>query len=245
MAMQMANSSSIGPVVYPESDGQPMGATWLHVELMFMLKHGFDRLFADRPDAIVGSDNFWYPVEGDATICVIPDVMVIVDMPRRPTLDEIGCYRQWEHGGRVLLTVEVTSPSNSWAEMFRKLRFYEQYGVEEYWVFDPVEVALQLYVRRDGRLVETEVPDHGFVSPATGVTERLLGRELAVFEADGRRWLYTADEARRLNEMAARAEELATLAEREAARAEQEAARAAAAERRIAELEAQLRQRRG
>jgi Uma2 family endonuclease len=49
-----------------------------------------------------------------------------------------GCYKQWEEGGIAPQVVfEVLSPSNSVKEMNDKRAFYDTYGVEEYYVYDP------------------------------------------------------------------------------------------------------------
>ena len=38
---------------------------------------------------------------------------------------------------------EVLAPGNRPGEMDRKFRFYEQYGVEEYYVYDPDDGSLE------------------------------------------------------------------------------------------------------
>ena len=78
------------------------------------------------------------------------------------------------------LAVEVLSPSNSWAEMARKRRFYDQHGVDEYWVFDPQDGTLEVWVRSATRLTEAADPARGWVSPTTGVHVRVDGTELVL-----------------------------------------------------------------
>ena len=54
-----------------------------------------------------------------------------------------GSYKQWEESGIAPQAVfEILSPNNRVPEMERKFRFYEQYGVEEYYIYDPDEVEL-------------------------------------------------------------------------------------------------------
>jgi Uma2 family endonuclease len=49
--------------------------------------------------------------------------------------------------------VEVVSPSSRRLDMERKLRLYEAYGVEEYWLAYPEADTLEVYRRTaDGRL---------------------------------------------------------------------------------------------
>lgn len=83
--------------------------------------------------------QLWYPVEGNNKIRLAPDAMVVFgrskgDSPEA-TLCERGSYRQWVEGGIAPQVVfEIVSPGNRMAEMSRKLHFYEQYGVEEYYI---------------------------------------------------------------------------------------------------------------
>ena len=227
MAMPMLSDQSPDDVFYPESDGAPMGENPYQAEVIIMVKLGFQRLFRGRPDVWVGADNFWYPVRGEPTIVAAPDTMVVVGLAEQPDIRTMGSYRPWAHGGRVSLVVEVLSPSNTWAEMLRKRRFYELHDVDEYWVFDPETAGLEVWVRENGRLCEQLVPAGGYVSPATGVRVDVVDGSLAVFDPGGtRRWLPGLEELAR--------------AEAEAARAEAEAARAEAAEQRIRDLEARI-----
>ena len=63
---------------------------------------------------------------------------------------------------------EVLSPGNRPAEMIRKFQFYQQYGVEEYYIYDPDNGSLDGWLRVGDRL--EEVPEMaGFVSPRLGI----------------------------------------------------------------------------
>ena len=222
----MTMSSINGPgdhVVYPDSDGAPMAENALQAEIIVMLRIGFQRLFADRDDAFVGGDLFWYPVAGDPKTVAAPDVLVAVGLPARLDIRTLRSYRPFEHGGGVMLAVEVLSPSNTWVEMTRKRQFYERFGVDEYWVFDPETGVLEVWARLDDRLRQLDVPAEGIVSPTTHVHVAVVEGDLLVHDPEGGQcWLWGLP-----------------LAE-QAARAAQEAARADAAEARIRELEAQL-----
>ena len=234
MAMPMLSDQSPDDVFYPESDGAPMGENPYQTEVITTVMFGFQRLYGGRPDVWVGADNFWYPVRGEPKIVAAPDTMVVVGLAQQPDIRTMGSYRPWVHGGRVLLAVEVLSPSNTWAEMLRTRQFYELHGVDEYWVFDPDTASLEVWVREDGRLREQPVPPEGLVSPATGVRVGVADGSLAVCApGSDRHWLPPYEEVLRVEQEAARAEQAAT-------RAEQEAARAEVAEQRIRDLEARL-----
>ena len=103
----------------------------------------------------------WYPVEGEPTIRAAPDAMVAFGRPK----GRRGSYKQWEEGNVAPQVVfETLSPGNRPEEMARKFKFYEQYGVEEYYIYDPDDGAFEVWQRKGSRLVKVE-GCLGFVSP--------------------------------------------------------------------------------
>lgn len=267
MAMPLIDSRSLDDVFYPESDGEPMAESAMQAETIRMLVLGFQRLLAGRDDVFVGADQFWYPVQGEPTIVVAPDTLVVVGMPRKVPIREIGSYRPWEHGGHLALAAEVLSPSNTRAEMARKRHFYDRYGVDEYWQFDPESGDLEVWLRTPQGLRRQAHPERGFISPTTGVALSVRDHELIVHDPDGgRQWLWLLEEAMLINEAILRAEAAQglaneavvradeaqilaeaerTQAEVERTRADAERARAQTAEDRVRELEALLADRGG
>lgn len=227
MSMSKVYPTALDDVIYPDSDGEPMAENFLQSIVIRMLVSGFERVFKGRDDMLVGGDFFWYPVAGQLATVVAADAMVIVDLPEPFDIFTNGSYRQWEHGGHPALVVEVLSPSNTWSEMTRKQRFYDQHGVDEYWVYEPRDGTFEVWVRQAGRLVAVESPADGWVSPTTGVHVRVEGIELIVHDSDGiRRWLTTAEEGALLDVETARANEATERAHVEAARANEATERA-------------------
>ena len=207
-------------VVYPESDGKPMADNTRQFTYIVTLQGGIAALFADRPDVFVAGDLLWYPVEGNNQIRAAPDAMVVFG---RPPGDR-GSYQQWKEGGLAPQVVfEVLSPGNTVAEMTRKFRFYERYGVEEYYVYDPDRGSLDGWVRR-GESLEDVLDMEGWVSPRLRVRFSLKGYDLVLYRPDGRRF-------ETFLELEQRAE-----AERQQAQAERQRAEA---ERQHAEIERQ------
>ncbi|GGH44156.1 Uma2 family endonuclease [Dyadobacter endophyticus] len=68
---------------------------------------------------------------------VQPDLCVICDEAK---LDERGCL------GAPDLIVEVLSPGNSNTEMHNKFELYQESGVREYWLVEPSQNAVLVYV---------------------------------------------------------------------------------------------------
>lgn len=171
-------------VVYPESDGKPMADNTRQFDFIVMIQGGLAALFADRPDVFVAGDLLWYPVAGNIDIRAAPDAMVVFGRPP----GHRGSYVQCREGDIApQVTFEVLSPSNTQAEMRRKLKFYERYGVEEYYEYDPDRGTLKGWLRRDGHL-EPIARMEGWISPRLGIRFSLEGTDLALYRPDGRRF---------------------------------------------------------
>ena len=204
-------------IVYPDSDGLPMSDNTRQFEYIVYVKKGVDWLFSDDPQVFVGGDLLWYPVEGNNKLRQAPDVMVAFGRPK----DERGSYQQWkEENVPPQVVFEIISPGNTIPEMTRKFQFYERYGVEEYYIYDPDRLSLGGFLRQKNRLEEIEAIE-GWVSPRLTVRFTLnQDGGLELYRPDGRLF-------ERYEEIAARAE-----------RAEQ---RANQAEAEVDRLKAQLR----
>lgn len=192
-------------IMYPESDGKPMADNTRQFEYIVMIQGGLAALFADRPDVFVAGDLLWYPVEGKPQIRAAPDAMVVFGRPP----GHRGSYIQHEEDHIAPQVVfEVLSPGNTVAEMTRKFRFYERYGVEEYYVYDPDRGSLDGWMRR-GEYLE-DVPDmEGWVSPRLQVRFSLEGNDLVLYRPDGRRFGTFLELAQRAEAERQRAERLA------------------------------------
>jgi Uma2 family endonuclease len=53
------------------------------------------------------------------------------------------------------LVVEILSPSNAYYDLSHKKAVYAQYGVEEYWIIDPIAETIEILVNENG-LYRTE-----------------------------------------------------------------------------------------
>ncbi len=173
------------PIVYPESDGLPMAENTRQFDYITLIKGGLDVVFADRADVFVAGDLFWYPVEGNNKLCTAPDTMVAFGRPKGPRRS----YLQWQEDDIAPQVVfEVLSPGNRPAEMQAKFEFYDRYGVEEYYVYDPDRGLLTGYLR-DGDHLQRIPNADGWTSPRLGVRMQLKEIDLELFGPDGRRFL--------------------------------------------------------
>jgi Uma2 family endonuclease len=180
-------------VIYPDSDGEPMSDNTLQYEWIVTIKGNLDILFLDRPDVFVAGDLLWYPVEGDPKTRIGPDVLVAMGRPKGYR----GSYKQWEEGGIAPQVVfEILSPGNRAGKMIDKFKFYERYGVGEYYVYDPDENLVSGFQRAGDELVEIGSMD-GWVSPVLGIQFDCSGAQLIIRYPDGKPFLTFAELGRR------------------------------------------------
>jgi Uma2 family endonuclease len=226
-------------LIYPESDGKPMGENTLQVKWIVAILNGLEGVFRDRPDVFLAADLFWYPQYADPTNVTAPDVMVVFGRPKvdRPS------YKQWEEENIPPQVVfEIQSPGNTADELAGKFRFYRRHQVEEYYLYDPATHQLQAWVRSVRKLVPVK-EINGFVSPRLKVRFEVSESEpMKLIRPDGTRFrtylelLSDAEEAQR--QAAAERKQ----AESERKRAESQRKRADTAVRRADALAAKLRE---
>jgi Uma2 family endonuclease len=225
-----ALSKPVDAIFYPESDGLPMAENTLQLNWIIALVTNLRALFRGNANVFVAGDQFWYPVEGEPEIRQAPDVYVIFGRPKR----ERPSYKQWEEGGIPMTVVwEILSPANTFREMADKFTFYEDYGVEEYYIYDPDNNWLQGYIRR-GEVLIRQRAMNGFVSPRLGIRFDLSGPELVVRYPDGQPFLSFEELTVERQLAVQRAEK----AEQEAKQLQQRAARTAELTRKIMRQEA-------
>jgi Uma2 family endonuclease len=74
--------------------------------------------------------------DNEITTVIQPDLCIVCDETK---IDERGCC------GAPDLVIEILSPGNSQKEVCLKFQLYEEAGVKEYWIINPVEENLIVY----------------------------------------------------------------------------------------------------
>jgi Uma2 family endonuclease len=233
------------PLTYPENDGQPMSDNTLQYTWISIIKWGLEGVFRDRPDVFIAGDLLWYPVEGNNKLRAAPDAMVVFGRPK----GHRGSYLQWlEDDVAPQVVFEILSPCNRPLEMVQKGRFYEQYGVEEYYVFDPDTVTLSGSIRQ-GDAFQAIENTNGWVSPLLRIRFDLSNGELRITGPDGKLFLTPLelieqrdDLIAERDEIAADRDEIAAKRDEIAAALDQERREKEIALTRLAELEAAMSQ---
>jgi hypothetical protein len=135
----------------------------------------------------------------------------------RPKGDR-GSYRQWQENNIPPQVVfEILSPGNTRSEMNRKLLFYDRYGVEEYYLYDPDDNTLRGWLRREGFLDVIEPVDQ-WISPRLQIRFELAQPELRIYFPSGSPFLTYTEIANRAEQAEERAEQAEERAARLAAR---------------------------
>ncbi len=149
-------------VNYPASDGRPMSDNTLQERVdRHASRAAWRRSIRDDPKVFIASNLMWYPVKGNNRRRLAPDVMVAFGRPKGYRESYI---QHRERGVAPQVVFEILSPGNRKRVMDFKRTRYEAYGVEEYYVFDPYEIGLEVWLRRRGNL-PTDPRGIGFGQP--------------------------------------------------------------------------------
>jgi Uma2 family endonuclease len=224
-------------VNYPARDGRPMADNTLQFDWITLIKGGLDAVFREDPNVFVAGNLMWYPVEGNNRRRLAPDAMVAFGRPKGYRKS----YVQHQEGGVAPQVVfEILSPGNRRRVMEYKRLFYERYGVQEYYHFDPYKIKLEVWVREDETfraIAETS----GWVSPLLGIRFELAD-DMTIFAPDGRPFLDFAEVARQRDESEQRANEERIRADEERIRADEAHRQRVESELRADRLAAKLRE---
>jgi len=209
-------------LIYPDSDGQPMADNTKQFRWIVLIKENLEYLFIENDAVFVAGDLLWYPVEGRPDIRVAPDVLVAFGRPK----GDRGSYRQWREDDIAPQVVfEILSPGNRTKEMSRKLLFYNHYGVEEYYIYDPDSNELTGLERQQGELTPIEEMDN-WISPRLGIRFELTPDTLNLCDGQGNLFLSPVELRQKVELETKRANQEAQRANQETQRAEQEKSRA-------------------
>lgn len=196
-------------VLFPSSDGKPMADNTEQFRWIVLIKENLEILFAGINNVFIAGDLLWYPIRSQLIAPTAPDVMVVFGRPK----SKRRSYRQWnEENIPPQVVFEILSHSNDEDEMNRKLEFYNTYGVEEYYIYDPESFQLDGWLRQNKNLTKLWEMD-GWVSPRLGIRFDTGVGELVIYRPDGQRFLTPVE----LEQRAAQAE---LLLEQERQRAE-------------------------
>jgi Uma2 family endonuclease len=171
----MSDTETLQRIRYPETDGKPMAETDLHRRIMMALIHALEEFFRNDPQVYVAGNLLMYYEEGVPSSCCAPDVFMV----RGVSKGDRRTYKLWEEGTTPDFVIEVTSRSTRLEDLGTKKVLYAEMGVEEYFLFDPLNEYLSPpligFRLEDGDYVRMEPSAGRFHSDVTGL-------ELAVID---------------------------------------------------------------
>ena len=183
----MAEPLPSRPVLYPETDGQPMPDGDYQGDAYCYVVPALKAWFRTHPDVYASGDLFIYLEEGNPRNCIAPDAFVVLGAANHPR----DTYRLWEEpAGAPDFVLELVSPSTWRADLGPKREQYAALGVREYWLHDPhgrhLQPALAGY-RLEGSayvpLPATETPGGiAMRSDVLGLELHLDGDDLRLFD---------------------------------------------------------------
>jgi Uma2 family endonuclease len=201
MTLQTLTTKEISPEIdYPDSDGHPMSDNTEQYRWIVMLKENLEIMYADEPNIFIAGDLAWYPVRYTQKRTA-PDVMVVFGRPK----GRRGSYKQWlEDNIAPQVAFEILSPSNKDGRgidsLDEKFAFYETYGIQEYYIYDPDDLKLQGWHKHGDRLIEISSMTN-WVSPLLGICfDWVEGAELKLLRPDGQYFLSSVQLAQRLQQ---------------------------------------------
>jgi Uma2 family endonuclease len=195
----MDQQVDLAPVVYPESDGAPLGETEVPVEELAATRDVLKHHFAGDEDVYVGANMFVYYERGNPKAVFAPDVFVArgVDKTVRRT------YKLWLEKEPPCFVLELSSDSTWLEDTGNKKALCARLGVREYFLFDPLgdylEPRLQGFRlnerQRDYLPIEPEA-DGAVVSETLGIVFSVEGTQLRCADALTGERLLRSEEAR-------------------------------------------------
>ncbi len=209
------------PIHYPELTTECMPESDLHRDWMFRVIELLSLFFSGRR-VYVSGNIFIYYLEGNPYSSVAPDVFVVKNCePRKRRI-----FKIWEEKRTPSFAMEMTSQSSQRQDIDEKMKLYERLRVPEVFLFDPLGEWLEprligyRLVRGEYQLIRSR---NGVASIQLGITFRLEGDQLALFEtATGRRLQTGLEQAAAAREQAAVAQDQTAQAHAEIARLRKE-----------------------
>ena len=217
----------IEPITHPDSDGKRMADNTKQYEWIQLIEGNLTAMFAGRPDVFIAGDLLWYP-DKHSEERAAPDVMLVFGRPK----GHRGSYKQWlEDEVPVTVAFESRSPCNDDNEMAQKFSFYDEYGVEEYYIYDPDTNKLEVFVRGLATFRQVhDIPSH--VSRRLGIRFEMTQPEMTIYGPNGKRFVSIAVKHAEAEAERSRADEEKRLGDEARRQAEKEKRRGDEAERR-------------
>lgn len=182
-------------VYYPEEREDDMGETSVHIKLLADLLSVLKLYFKDRADVFLSGNMNLYFEKGNPRRWFAPDLLVAFGVPNV----ERSSYLLFRERVFPQVIVEIASEKTWRNDVDEKLRTYEQYGAEEYYVFDPdnafLSAPLLAYRRQNEILAPIEIAGNRIFSPRLGLEIVWTGDDFRLYDPQTGKFLLNLEEA--------------------------------------------------
>ena len=182
-------------IFYPESDGKPMGETDFHIQTITYLYQALSAFFASVTNVKVLADIMFYYEENNPRKVFAPDVMVVKGVGNHPR----RTYKLWEEKQFPQVIFEISSRKTWGDDLNKKWLLYQQFGVKEYYIFDPeydyLPEPLIAYRLKKGELQQVAVKNQKIFSEELELEIVDTGAGLRLFNRQKKEFLKTLREA--------------------------------------------------
>jgi len=181
-------------IYYPASDGKPMAETAYHVDTIVSLHQILRLFFKDSADVCIISDMMFYYEEGNPRKSIAPDVMIVSGVGKHLR----RTFKLWEE--RPPDVVFEISSRGTWKEDLQKKFFlYQDFGVKEYYIFDPEydylkDEPLVAYHLKNGEFKPVKIKRGKVRSPFLNLDIVDTGAGLRLLNPETKKFLPTAEE---------------------------------------------------
>jgi len=106
------------------------GKLFLYIA-QYVLENNMGKVFFAPYDVVLGKENVFEP-----------DIIFVSN-------ENLDIITEANIKGAPDLIIEVLSPSTAYRDLVKKKRIYAKFGVKEYWIVDPEEKTVELYVLKE------------------------------------------------------------------------------------------------
>lgn len=182
-------------IFYPETDGKPMAETDIHREQMNYLIEALKIYFQSHEDIYISGNIMFYYEENNPSKVFSPDVMVCFGVSGEAR----RIYKLWEENQFPQIIFEISSRKTWGDDLNKKWLLYQQFGVKEYYIFDPeydyLPEPLIAYRLKKGELKQVAVKNHKIYSEELGLEIVDTGAGLRLYNRQTKEFLKTLQEA--------------------------------------------------
>ena len=181
--------------IYPDTDGEPMAASDLHLEILIWLIQTLRAHFAQMPEVYVSGDILTYYVEGNPRAVCAPDVLVTFGIGQKLR----RTYKVWEEGKVPDFVMVFSSKTTYQNDLTDKMELYAALGIPNYLLYDAEALYLPSPLMGFQLVKGVYVPippgvEGGVHSDVLGLDFHIRDRRLGVYDPVGGQWIQTPAE---------------------------------------------------